>query len=196
MPLNLSIKSQKLPQNRLILSCAMLIAGGCAMSNAQAASKSQSLRFADFPVSVYKGKRAKPNMASLAALNSFYVQEINKVNNVGMAKFEQNLRTAKPNFAGHYVVSQFNCGVNCEAAVGYDVKTGNFMELGGGFANCPATDYNVAQKVQVIYRANSRMLIIIGATNLGNCVTGYFVENNGNLKPVAQKPLLVFAESP
>lgn len=189
-------------QNMMVVLLSTLIIPFVSMNAAQAISKTLTktkakntiLRFADYPASPYKGKRVKPNIANLNALNSFYLQEINKVNNIGVARFEKNLQKSPPNFAGHYIVSQFNCGVNCEAAVAYDVKTGNFMELGGGFASCPATDYNSVQKVQVVYRPDSRLLIIIGATSMGNCVTGYFVENNGNIKQVAQKPLLVFAD--
>lgn len=160
--------------------------------------KNINLKFSSFPAKIYTGKRILPNINSLKRLNSFYGEALNDTGlkgGKGEKKFIQTLAKAKPNYAGHYVITSFACGLNCTASVAYDVRTGEFMELGGGFADCPATDFNPRQKAAITHQANSRLLIVIGATTTGNCIAGYFEEKNGNVSLISQKNLLTYVEA-
>lgn len=155
--------------------------------------KNANLKFANFPVKVYTGTRVAPKIATLKHLNSFYGEALK--NAKGEKQFIQTLSKTKPNYAGHYVVTSFACGLNCSASVAYDVKNGEFMELGGGFADCPATDFNPRQKASITHQANSRLMIVIGATSNGSCMAGYFEEKNGNVILISQKNLMNFVDT-
>lgn len=155
-------------------------------------AKKVNLKFADFPVKVYTGKRVTPKINELKSLNSFYGETLAQKGKKSEQQFIQSLSKAKPNFAGHYVVTSFTCGLNCSASVAYDVKTGGFMELGGGFADCPATDFNPRQKASITHQANSRLLIVIGSSSSGTCMAGYFEERDGNVSLINQKNLMTY----
>lgn len=152
--------------------------------------KKGTLKFSDFPAKAYTGKRVTPKISTLKNLNGFYVEALHGAK--GEKQFIDTLNKTKPNFAGHYVITSFACGLNCNAAVAYDVKTGEFMELGGGFADCPATDFNPRQKASVTHQVNSRLLIVIGSSASGSCVAGYFEEKNGNVSLISQKNLMTY----
>lgn len=155
-------------------------------------AKAATLKFANFPAKVYTGKRVTPKISTLKALNGFYVEALH--GSKGEKQFIDILSKSQPNYAGHYVITRFSCGLNCSASVAYDVKTGEFMELGGGFADCPATDFNPRQKTSVTHQVNSRLLIVIGSSATGSCVAGYFEEKNGNVNLISQKNLMTFVD--
>lgn len=155
--------------------------------------KKTNLKFADFPAKAYTGKRVTPKISTLKNLNSFYVEALKGTK--GEKQFIDTLSKTKPNYAGHYVITSFTCGLNCSASVAYDVKTGEFMELGGGFADCPATDFNPRQKASVTHQVSSRLLIVIGSSSSGSCVAGYFEEKNGNVSLISQKNLMNYVDA-
>lgn len=155
--------------------------------------KKANVKFADFPAKAYTGKRVTPKISTLKNLNGFYVEALH--GSKGEKQFIDTLNKTKPNYAGHYVITSFTCGLNCTASVAYDVKTGDFMELGGGFADCPATDFNPRQKASVTHHVNSRLLIVIGSSSSGSCVAGYFEEKNGNVSLISQKNLMNYVDA-
>lgn len=155
-------------------------------------AKADTLKFANFPAKVYTGKRVTPKISTLKALNGFYVEALH--GSKGEKQFIDTLSKSQPNYAGHYVITSFSCGLNCSASVAYDVKTGEFMELGGGFADCPATDFNPRQKTSVTHQVNSRLMIVIGSSATGSCVAGYFEEKNGNVNLISQKNLMTYVD--
>ena len=93
------------------------------------------IKFDDFKVPVYKGKKAKLNRYSSHTARLF------------RTTLKHGYQTPEINFAGHYTLVAWGCGSPCMAGAIIDVKTGMVYDIprsGGGYDS----------------RQNSRMLIV------------------------------------
>lgn len=104
--------------------------------------------FQDYPVSsVYHGKNApvEPKYARLTFPET----------KLDFKKAAQE----KPNFAGHYVLVEDDCGSSCTGIEAIDAKTGKVYELGPTLDNAdPDVD-----PPYILYRLRSKLIILKGA---------------------------------
>jgi hypothetical protein len=118
-------------------------------------------KFSDFPAVPYHGPQTSADLSTKEA--RAYRTRLS------------NAARQAPNFAGHYVVTEWGCGTGCLTGAILDVKTGKAVFLpvllGSGSTGHPVDDQN--QKFE--YRVDSYLLRVIGS--LGTDAPYHFTEN-------------------
>ncbi|MBS1797830.1 MAG: hypothetical protein JSS81_28675 [Acidobacteria bacterium] len=126
-------------------------------SNESASGQNQAPRFEDYPVAkIYKGKKA--------AL---------KINREEKRLYGERLRyTIKHeavDFAGHYIVANWSCGMWCNWSAVIDAKTGRVYWWNGILSFCfPDLDKDFACNENfdnVEYRIDSKLIVFFGRRN-------------------------------
>ena len=120
------------------------------------ASESEPPKFSDYLSEPYDGPRASVNLAS---------------------DFDKNFRTrirgtqSQPvNFAGEYILSTWGCGMSCSMGVAVSSRTGRVVAL-PGTACCWK-----GEGERVIFKKNSRLLVLAGLINEGGKYGAHFYE--------------------
>jgi hypothetical protein len=145
----------------------------------------KSAKFKDYPVAVYKGKKA-----SLI---------LNKDDRMFKTRY-RDLYKGQPNFAGRYAVTGVGCGGGCVFLLALDYKTGKTVHLkvpmGEDLATC-SDEYRDKEGEYIghffYYEPDSRLMVVTGRMDGMECGARYFVEQNGVMKhlydvPVAKAP--------
>ncbi|MEA2922831.1 MAG: hypothetical protein QOF07_2798 [Bradyrhizobium sp.] len=110
------------------------------------------------------------------------------------AQFRKRIRDAAktgPNFAGHYAIVGWSCGMICLNLAIVDVKTNRIYDLpfvGIADGPCPAGFYH-DDRILVDFRRNSRLMIVRGSTEEKGpegvqdqpCSTRYYVWKRNRL---------------
>jgi hypothetical protein len=114
--------------------------------------------FSDYPVTeIYKGKTAPFKLSRHDRL--FYE---------GRYKLIEN---SEPDFAGHYIVASWSCGMWCQNSDIIDAKTGKFYGWNGILSPCfPRldTDFPCNEDFSnVEYRVDSKLIIFFGSLDYG-----------------------------
>ena len=130
-------------------------------------------RFEDYPVSVYKGKRALKS----TSLTRTYA-----------TRFKE-MKTAPIEFAGVYTTGGAGCGTSCYIEFYLNVKTGKPLEVSEQLDLNPYVGCRDGLEGGITIQPNSRLMVVHGSVigsgldNLGerDCVTWYYVEKNGKL---------------
>ena len=119
-------------------------------------SESEPPKFSDYLSEPYDGPRASVNLVS---------------------DFDKNFRTrirgtqSQPvNFAGEYVLSTWGCGMSCSMGVAVSSRTGRVVAL-PGTACCWK-----GEGERVIFKKNSRLLVLAGLINEGGKYGAHFYE--------------------
>ena len=119
-------------------------------------SESEPPKFSDYLSEPYDGPRASVNLVS---------------------DFDKNFRTrirgtqSQPvNFAGEYVLSTWGCGTSCSMGVAVSSRTGRVVAL-PGTACCWK-----GEGERVIFKKNSRLLVLAGLINEGGKYGAHFYE--------------------
>jgi hypothetical protein len=115
-----------------------------------AEAQSKTPKFSDYPVkSVYTGKNAPI-----------------KLNRDEMA-FRTRLRWAathmRPNFAGHYIVTEWGCGAECRDGAVIDARTGKVSTWGFTICCWPISRPDKFEPVE--FRINSNLIVFTGLRN-------------------------------
>jgi hypothetical protein len=141
--------------------------------------------FEDYPTSaVYEGKAHSPVLAT--PLDRKYRTTITEAIAAGA------------NFAGHFAIAAWGCGMGCKEFVVVDVKTGivhdpRFDEIGYHYPSTP--DYDPGWQCYsdlLTYRRDSRLLVVEGCLLRGKqCGRTYLLEDSGKLRQVALDPDLL-----
>lgn len=141
-------------------------------------AQKKALAFKDYSVNeIYKGKTAP---VKITRDNRDYRTRLNAA-----AKNE------KPNFAGHYILTFWECGTECFTGAVIDAKTGKvyFWGLISNWNNKADDDNN-----PIDYKLNSKLLILTGARDADGDEGGngkhYYKFENGrfvHLKSVLSK---------
>jgi len=144
-------------------------------------------RFEDFRVRTPLPRRSTPAI-------------IGRRENATNAQFNRRIREAAnegPNFAGHYVVVEWSCGLPCVSFVLADVRTGNiYYPRFSGVGHCGPLDPRQPQLLS--FQLESRLLIVRGSPEIddsktqtfseGPCRTYYYLWNGNSLKLVRSAP--------
>lgn len=86
----------------------------------------------------------------------------------------RELSGKKPNFAGHYALSNWGCGASCTMTVAVDARTGETVWL--PFTVC-CWDVDIDQPIE--FRRNSKLVIVHGSRNeTGNGTYYYLFDQN------------------
>ena len=112
-----------------------------------AVAQSKTPRFSEYPVkNVYKGKNAPI-----------------KLKRDDMA-FRTRLRWAakhlRPNFAGHYIVTEWGCGAECRDGAVIDAKTGKVSTWNFSICCWPTTDSDKFEPIE--FRIDSNLMVFTG----------------------------------
>jgi hypothetical protein len=87
-----------------------------------------------------------------------------------------------PNFAGHYTIAQAGCGSDCRIAALVDVKSGDVFDQPFKLAAFPAMVKYIDSPEEfpagMLFRVDSRLLIVHGCPEEGNCAS-YYLEWTG-----------------
>ena len=117
-------------------------------------------KFNNYPSRNYNGKRAKP---------------------VLITEFDRNFRTRinrtqsqSVNFAGEYILSTWGCGTSCLMGVAVNARTGKVITLPGSVCCWKGPGE------RVIFRKNSRLLVIAGLINEAGLHGAHFYELKEN----------------
>lgn len=125
-----------------------------------AAETAGTLQFKDYPsVAIYSGSRAEPDIT-------------------GSEMFRTRIRWTKRdpvNFAGEYVLSTWGCGLQCVMGVAVNARTGKVVSLPGSIC-CWKGNYSIGELGQVIFRENSRLLVLGGLINEQGIHGAHFYE--------------------
>ncbi len=127
------------------------------------------LRFKDYPVKVYKGKKATIEIPS--------------------PMYDEPIRNPSVDFAGLYHVAGIGCGTACMNTLFYGVRTGKMYPFSDYFGIDPFVGCKDGSSGDIAYRPNSRLLVVKGGdygksnyyANNVKCEVRYFVEKNGKL---------------
>ena len=130
-------------------------------------------KFEDYPVSVYKGKRALKS----TSLTRTYA-----------TRFKE-MKTAPIEFAGVYTTGGAGCGTGCYIELYLNVKTGKPLEVSKQLDINPYVACRDGSEGGISIQPDSRLMVVRGSVsdsnldNLGEreCVTWYYVEKNGRL---------------
>jgi hypothetical protein len=125
--------------------------------------------FADYPgAQPYRGRNAAPVLATKEA-----------------RQFRTMIRNGareKPNFDGHYIVSTWGCGTDCEMGAIIDAISGTVVSL----PVVAGTPQGVADDdLHFAYRLDSRLIVMNGMIGEKPPMGSYYFNFDGNaLKPV------------
>ncbi len=147
----------------LIINVAVAVLSLSLMNTAQA-----QIKFKDYPVKVYKGKKA--------------TLEIPRVDNATVVN-------PSVDFAGLYHVEGIGCGTACMNILFYGVRTGKMYNLSDYFGIDPFVECKDGSSGDVAYRPNSRLLVVKGGDYEKSgyydrpvkCEARFFIEKNGKL---------------
>lgn len=128
----------------------MMILAACLAGLAYA--QSSVPRYKQFPAELYTGKMATPKPATKAA------KEVKTQIEDGM--------TARPNFAGRYVITTWSCGTSCLQFAIVNAETGA-VYLPPFYV---ASGMNVGQEklrdeLPLQFKPDSRLLVVVGSRN-------------------------------
>jgi hypothetical protein len=139
-------------------------------------------KFEDYPVeSVFKGKIAAPDVSSYPRSKRFRTV-IRKRAKAGV------------NFAGHYSLVAWGCGSACASWAIVDAQTGSVFHPANfrmsGYFNIDDAVGDTSEGWLVRYRANSKLLVVIGDINEDPALRGisYFVWEHNKLKRIRFVP--------
>jgi hypothetical protein len=158
-----------------ILFWAIIASISCALSITSAASRAadQSPKFRDFPAEVFRGQKPPLKLSG---------------NDLDYRTRYRALHRLPPNFAGHYAVSEVGCGTFCTFLLTIDLKTGKSAWLkvpsGEELYVCPEAyvdDRGEEIGRGILFRANSRLMVVFGKTASNECGVHYFEERNGEM---------------
>ena len=113
--------------------------------------------FKKYPADVYAGKPAPLNLRS------------HRMARMYRTSIREQLQEKGINFAGHYTIAVIGCGAGCSITAIVDARNGNAYfprELDGWNVEPGVYDFADDEDVQT-FRADSRLLKIIGAPRLG-----------------------------
>jgi hypothetical protein len=142
------------------------------LAPALAFSQSHTPQFKDYPVAErYTGRQVPPKLTP--GTDAWY--------------FRTRIREAalgKPNFAGHYILTMWGCGMECLSSAIIDVKTGAVYFI--PFTNCcwysSAAIEGAADIGPLNFRLNSRLVVFAGLLNEeGSNGPHYFKIERGKL---------------
>lgn len=85
----------------------------------------------------------------------------------------------RPNFAGRYRLAAWGCGSGCTAGAILDKETGRVTELPFAAHRVMGTTYN-----PLLFRADSRLLIVSGSLNEEREGTFYFLWDGMQLEEI------------
>jgi len=139
------------------------------LSASNAAWAGDTLDFAEYPgAALYHGHNAVPILATEEA-----------------RQFRTMIRNGareKPNFDGHYIVSTWGCGTDCEMGAIIDAISGKVVSL----PVVAGTPQGVADDdLHFAYRLNSRMIVMNGMIREAPPMGSHYFEFDGTaLKPL------------
>jgi hypothetical protein len=146
---------------------------------ASALSAQKTPQLEDYPVtSIFTGTPAAP-----------------KFQTAGQRRFRTVIRdgAAKgPNFAGHYTIAQWGCGTGCVQMAVVDLQSGDVYE--GPFGILPNSTICLGanaeeDKIGVVNRRDSSLLIVKGCPNEKNCGTYYYSWTGKQFKLIRKDPM-------
>ncbi len=115
-------------------------------------------QFRDFPAVPYSGARTALRLTK---------QDMT---------FRTRLRdaaTQPANFAGHYVLTTWGCGMSCQMGAAIDLQSGRVVWLPGTVC-CEPTDVSDDKFERVLGRLNSRLVVLSGLINEGGSQGAHF----------------------
>jgi hypothetical protein len=136
-----------------VVLCLLLIHS---FGSALIAQKSKPPRFEDYSADVYAGKPAPLNPRSHRLARMFRTSIREQLHDEGI------------NFAGHYTIAVMGCGTGCSTTAVVDARNGYAYfprELNGWYVEPGVYEFQEDEDVRT-FRANSRLLKIIGAPRL------------------------------
>jgi hypothetical protein len=149
-------------------------------------------RFEDFPVEVYSGRNAVPNLRSEATTRMFRSR---------LAQWAKE----KPNFAGHYILATWGCGTDCTQIAIIDAKTGKIFHPAGVTTNVAVNVHHDLLEGgdlwhasgAIKFRNGSRLLVLIGMPEERTKDRGisYYVWERDRLRLVRFVPKAWYPES-
>ncbi len=125
-------------------------------SNETAFAQKRLPHFKDYPVAkIYKGNNAPLKLTRKERLD--YGERLQIIENAGV------------DFAGHYIVATWSCGMWCQRSEIIDAKTGKFYGWNGILSFCwPHLDKDFAcneKFTNVEYRVDSKLIVFFGRRN-------------------------------
>jgi len=153
------------------LTSLLLLLAGCAWPQADSGPLP---RFEDYPASgVYTGPLAVPKL--LTPIEQRYAGRIRDGVEKGHGVFRNNTNEHQgPNFAGDMIVIQWPCGAPCLRMAIVDAQNGDvhYPPISARGIGVPSFDLpllqianSVSQNPEVLFRANSRLMIIKATPN-------------------------------
>jgi hypothetical protein len=122
------------------------------------AQKTAAPRFEDYSADVYAGKPAPLNLRSHSMARMY------------RTSIREQLHEAGINFAGHYTIAVMGCGTGCSITAIVDARNGVAYfprVLDGWSVEVGVHEFKEDEDVRT-FRADSRLLKIIGAPRLGS----------------------------
>ena len=128
-------------------------------------------KFENYPVSVYKGKRALQSTPLTKTLATEF----------------QRMKSAPIDFAGVYTIGDAGCGTGCYVQLFLNVRTGKPVSFSEQMGLDPNVSCSDGTEGSIDVRADSRLMVVRGADGGGmgdalDCLTEYYVEKNGKLQ--------------
>lgn len=123
-------------------------------SNESVIAQRKLLRFKDYPVAeVYKGKNAQ-----LKLKHGEYIER---------DRLEWAIDNQSVDFAGHYIITNWSCGMWCSDSAVIDAKTGKNYGWNGSLSVCFPDldkDFNCNENFSNIeYRIDSKLIVFFGS---------------------------------
>ncbi len=150
---------------KLLIAMATVALSVTMATNAQA----RTPKFKDYPVKIYKGKKATIEIPS--------------------PMYDKPITNPPVNFAGLYYATFIGCGTACTNTLFYGVRTGKSYNFSDNFGIDPYVGCKDGSEGDIAYRPNSRLLVVKGGdyeksnfySENVKCEVRWFVEKNGRL---------------
>lgn len=133
-------------------------------------SQNQKLEFEDYPADEkYRNKNAPVVLSKKDRIYRTRLKEVAK---------------QKPNFAGHYILTTWGCGMECLMGAVIDAKTGKTYQL--PFTICCWGDETSANFKPIEFRTDSKLIVFTGARDEKEDDAGkhYYIFDNYSFKPI------------
>lgn len=147
----------------LLLASAVFAAAQEDFPNDKVVARKDAPRFSSYPAAVYKGRAAEVKIDSKWSRNY-------------RTMLRESVKENGANFAGHYTFATWFCGTNCNQLAVIDVKTGQTYFTPGMLSVVMGVPNQSLDMTE--FKANSRLLKIVGRTNGKDYGTWYYEWKN------------------